>query len=193
MPTRFLQNFLRYFLVFLVHTSLAAPRPAKCFPIARNHDIVNLEVTFPIAADCLHIASIITPPRLHPDPSTLARAEALYLTSHHGPLAINRFEFPAYFRHRSCGAFIKTQFSATQSRRFTRQGAAFYLWDELKAAVHEIAHVCLQGAVNVGGASFLFGNDIATWDMNDSLMAYVILFPGELIQNPTDGARVYNV
>ena len=167
MPPKFLLHFLPTLLVFLVHAPLGESLPAQCYPVDGRTP------HRPMAADCLHIASVFP---LQVPSEHFAHAYHEHNASG-SPFANHRFQFPANFRHGNCELFLYTQ-SATPSQQFTSQEAAIYLWDSLKHAVEDIVHRCLLGPVNFAGIVHLFGHEIGLWDEREEPAAILAILPG---------------
>ena len=139
-----------------------------CYPITpggRHRNSTNpgmfkvgwRRLAVPVAADCLHIVSIL-PSSLDMDVS--AQRAHTNITLSYGRIASHRFDLPALFVHKTCAIDISTNLPHPYNAQFTRQETAFYFWNPLKSMVRNIVNTCLnEPGVFYGGYKYLDGVD----------------------------------
>ena len=200
MPIQPLLLFLSPFLLLIIYTPFASS--INCVPIpqeaAANHGsftIGSRNFTVPVAADCLHIVSVL-PSSLHLDPSE-QRAHGS-LTLNYRPFERHRFDMPALFKHRTCEIHITTHIrdhpDHHHGREYTRMENAFYFWNIFKSTARDIINTCMIGTESWCGFDGLLGSTMGfTVPVLEGSRAAILVGSVGYIIGPDFGINEYNV
>ena len=173
------------FVLLLVHTPFAAS--LLCYIPYADHRLgyfikAGKHLAQPVAADCLHIASVL-PSSLTPfDPTIQPSYERLTLS--YGPLSNHHFDLPAAIRHKSCEVSLfrsrldhRTQVPQPW-RDFTREETAFYLWNALKAELQAIIQLCIaKGTGAISGSGSVHGSETGLPGRMEDWQAIINVYP----------------